>query len=64
MDNSDTFSLRVNITQESYSSLMNYNYIVEISEKGIAKFTSVNSYGPKMEYWIATEAKSNFERGN
>ena len=44
--------------------LMNYNYIVEISEKGIAKFTSVNSYGPKMEYWIATEAKSNFERGN
>ena len=42
--------------------LMNFNYLVEISDKGIAKFTSVNTYGPKLEYWIATEATSTFEK--
>ena len=68
----DVYSSEVGETQDEFQfifkvenlKLMNYNYLVEISEKGIAKFTSVNSYGPKMEYWIATEAKSNFERGN
>lgn len=68
----DVYSSEVGQTQDEFQfifkfenlKLMNYNYLVEISDLGIAKFTSVNSYGPKMEYWIATEAKSNFEKGN
>ena len=40
--------------------LMNYNYLVEVTAKGIAKFTSINQYGPKVVYYIATEAKSEF----
>ena len=38
MDNSDTFNLRVNITQESYSSLINYNYIFFILKEDGSKF--------------------------
>lgn len=40
--------------------LLNLNYLVEISRRGIAKFTSTNSYGAKLEYFIATEANSNY----
>lgn len=40
--------------------LMNYNYLIEVTAKGIAKFTSINQYGPKVVYFIATEAKSEF----
>jgi hypothetical protein len=40
--------------------LLNLNYMVEISRKGIAKFTSTNELGPKLEYFIATEANSSY----
>lgn len=40
--------------------LLNLNYKVEISKRGIAKFTSTNTYGAKLEYFIATEANSNY----
>lgn len=43
--------------------LFNYNYKVEVTAKGIAKFTSVNQYGPKLTYYIATEANSSFNEG-
>ena len=49
--------------------MMNYDYKVEISSKGIAKFTSLNNKtwkdekvqqqtGPAVSYWIATETQS------
>lgn len=41
--------------------LMNRDYKVELSSKGIAKLTSTNEHGPKLTYWIAMEDKSNFE---
>lgn len=41
--------------------LMNRDYKVEISSKGIAKFTSLNDHGPKLTYWVAMEEKSSFE---
>jgi hypothetical protein len=40
---------------------MNFDYEVEISSKGIAKFVSANDSGPKLTYWIATEGHSTFE---
>ena len=41
--------------------VMNFDYEVEISSKGIAKFVSANDSGPKLTYWIATEGHSTFE---
>ena len=41
--------------------VMNFDYNVEISSKGIAKFVSANDTGPKLTYWIATEGHSTFE---
>ena len=41
--------------------VMNFDYDVEISSKGIAKFVSANDSGPKLTYWIATEGHSTFE---
>ena len=41
--------------------VMNFDYDVELSAKGIAKFKSVNDEGPKLTYWIATEGHSTFE---
>jgi hypothetical protein len=41
--------------------VMNFDYDVELSAKGIAKFKSVNDKGPKLTYWIATEGHSTFE---
>lgn len=41
--------------------LMNRDYKVEISSKGIAKFTSTNEHGPKLTYWVAMEEKSSFD---
>jgi hypothetical protein len=49
--------------------MMNYDYKVELSSKGIAKFTSLNNKtwkdekvqqqtGPAVSYWIATETQS------
>lgn len=42
--------------------LINYNYKVEVTAKGIAKFTSINQYGPQVVYYIATEANSEFTK--
>ena len=42
--------------------LINYNYLVQVTAKGIAKFTSTNQYGPKVVYYIATEANSSFTK--
>jgi len=66
----DVYSSDVGETKDTFQfifkvenlKLMNFNYLVEISDRGIAKFTSVNTYGPKLEYWIATEATSTFEK--
>jgi hypothetical protein len=41
--------------------VMNFDYNVELSSKGIAKFVSNNATGPKLTYWIATEGHSTFE---
>ena len=41
--------------------VMNFDYDVELSAKGIAKFKSANDHGPKLTYWIATEGHSTFE---
>jgi hypothetical protein len=41
--------------------VMNFDYDVELSSKGIAKFKSANDHGPKLTYWIATEGHSQFE---
>ena len=41
--------------------VMNFDYDVEVSSKGIAKFKSANDEGPKLTYWIATEGHSTFE---
>jgi hypothetical protein len=41
--------------------VMNFDYDVELSSKGIAKFKSANDEGPKLTYWIATEGHSTFE---
>ena len=41
--------------------VMNFDYDVELSSKGIAKFKSANDSGPKLTYWIATEGHSTFD---
>jgi hypothetical protein len=41
--------------------VMNFDYDVELSSKGIAKFKSANDEGPKLTYWIGTEGHSTFE---
>lgn len=41
--------------------VMNFDYDVELSSKGIAKFKSANEHGPKLTYWIATEGHSQFD---
>jgi|TARA_B110000858_G_C17808691_1_gene479542 hypothetical protein len=41
--------------------VMNFDYDVELSAKGIAKFKSANDTGPKLTYWIATEGHSTFD---
>jgi hypothetical protein len=64
----DTYSSEVGETGNDFKfvfkvenlKLLNLNYQVEISKKGIARFTSVNTYGPKLEYFIATEANSSY----
>lgn len=42
--------------------LMNYNYMVEVTARGIAKFSSTNQFGPKVVYFIATEANSSYSK--
>lgn len=42
--------------------LINYNYQVQVTAKGIAKFTSTNQFGPKVVYYIATEASSSYSK--
>lgn len=64
----DTYSSELGETDNEFKfvfkvenlKLLNLNYQVEISKKGIARFTSVNTYGPKLEYFIATEANSSY----
>jgi hypothetical protein len=40
--------------------LIDKDYAIEISTRGIAKFSSLNTEGAKMIYWVATEANSSF----
>lgn len=64
----DTYSSTIGETQSEFKfifkvenlKLINYNYLVQVTAKGIAKFTSTNQYGPKVVYYIATEASSSF----
>ena len=64
----DTYSSTLGDTDDSFRfvfkvenlKLLNMNYNVKISDKGIAKLVSVNSEGPAMEYFIATEVNSTF----
>jgi len=64
----DTYSSDVGETDNDFKfvfkvenlKLLNLNYLVEVSKKGIARFTSVNTYGPRLEYFIATEANSSY----
>lgn len=65
----DIYSSQVGETDKEFNfvfkvenlKLLNLNYSVQISKKGIAKFSSVNTFGPKIEYFIATEANSTFK---
>ena len=54
-DTDDTFSL---IIKTENLQLMPFDYTVELSAKGISKFTS-----PVVTYFIAIEAKSTYEKG-
>lgn len=64
----DTYASAIGESAEEYRfvfrvenlKLMNLDYRVAISDKGIAKFNSINSNGPAMEYYIATEVNSTF----
>tara|TARA_Y100001970_G_C14234681_1_gene861020 strand:- start:521 stop:1195 length:675 start_codon:yes stop_codon:yes gene_type:complete len=64
----DTYGSAIGESAEEYRfvfrvenlKLMNLDYRVAISDKGIAKFNSINSNGPAMEYYIATEVNSTF----
>lgn len=64
----DTYSSEIGETTNTFRfvfkveniKLLNLNYKAEISKRGLAKFTSTNSYGPRMEYLIATEANSSY----
>lgn len=64
----DTYSSEVGETNKNFKfvfkvenlKLLNLNYKIEVSKRGIAKFTSSNTYGARMEYFIATEANSSY----
>ena len=66
----DVYSSEVGETNDEFTfifkvenlKLLNLSYIIQVSERGIAKFTSSNTYGPKVEYWVATESNSTFEK--
>lgn len=61
---SDSFSIAVGVTDKAFNmifkaenlKIMNRNYNVNISSKGISEFKSDN-----LTYWIATESQSKFE---
>lgn len=42
--------------------LMNYDYTVSVSAKGIAKFVSRSQERPLVSYWLAMEERSTFEK--
>ena len=64
----DTYTQNVSKTDKTFQfifkienlKLIDKDYRIEISSKGIAKFTSTNELGAKMIYWIATEVNSTF----
>lgn len=64
----DTYIQKVGTTDSTFKfifkvdniKLIDKDYKIEISSKGIAKFTSLNEMGAKMIYWIATEQNSTF----
>lgn len=66
----DVYSSQVGETNDEFTfifkvenlKLLNLSYLIQVSERGIAKFTSTNTYGPKIEYWVATEANSTFNK--
>tara|TARA_B100000700_G_scaffold330199_1_gene455198 strand:+ start:2551 stop:3225 length:675 start_codon:yes stop_codon:yes gene_type:complete len=41
--------------------IMNYDYNVRITSRGISQFTSLNADGPSLVYWIAVEQNSDFK---
>jgi hypothetical protein len=61
---SDSFSIAVGVSDKAFNmifkaenlKIMNRNYTVNISSKGISEFKSDN-----LTYWIATESQSKFE---
>lgn len=61
---SDSYSIAVGVTDKSFNAIfksenlkiMNRNYKVRISSKGISEFN-----GDDIKYWIATEANSKFD---
>ena len=64
-DSSDTFKIdlgpnsqtfRFVFKTENFKMVSNVDYDVEISSKGIARF----SYQDKIQYWVATESTSTF----
>ena len=64
-DSSDTFkidlgpnsqSFRFVFKTENFKMVSNVDYDVEISSKGIARF----SFQDKIQYWVATESTSTF----
>jgi len=67
---SDTFRLKIksNDTNRKFKfifktenlKLMNFGYNVQITSRGLAKFTSINQTGPKVTYWIAVETNSEY----
>ena len=67
----DVYASAVGTTEDEFTfifrvenlKLMNLSYLLQISNQGIAKFTSMNTAGPKMTYWVDTEVSSNFVKG-
>jgi|TARA_R110000822_G_scaffold304501_6_gene429698 hypothetical protein len=67
----DVYSAEIGNTNDEFTfifkvenlKLLNLSYLIEISAKGIAKFTSINTEGCKLEYFVATEMNSIFNKG-
>ena len=68
----DVYSSEIGETNDEFTfifkvenlKLLNLSYLIEVSAKGIARFTSINTEGCKLEYFVATETNSNFDKGD
>tara|TARA_R110000772_G_scaffold2311_7_gene8001 strand:- start:1126 stop:1809 length:684 start_codon:yes stop_codon:yes gene_type:complete len=62
----DTYESPIGVTDKEFTfifkkdnlKLLNLDYAVKITSKGIADFVSTNTEGPKMQYYVAVEANS------